>query len=202
GPRWPVVAYGESYGAFLALQLASVRPDLFRGVIAISPFASLSRLRAVASPPVRQLVDLLAAPAPEATDLLRADLPRGCPVLLAHGSEDRTIPVQQSRELAASLRDQGYVDGRDLWLLELPGEGHVLSGREARRRLYHAITRFLSSISATTGSGHPARGRAVGPAGGETSWSDAQDTVWQVGGLAHAPEPLVAGGTPATPRLR
>ncbi len=179
GPRWPLVAYGESYGAFLALQLAAARPDLFQGVIAISPCASLSSLRAVARPQVRQLVDLLTGPAGHDTaDLLHGGPAPRCPLLLAHGSEDHTIPVEQSRDLARALRAKGYVDGRDLWLLELPGEDHVLSGREARRQLYRAIASFLSCIAP---SPHEV---------GHLASRYAQDTVWQVGGLAHAPEPM------------
>lgn len=179
GPRWPLVAYGESYGAFLALKLAAFRPDLIRGVIAVAPFASLASLRAVAHPPVRQLVDLLGGPSlgHDTADLLRHGPAPGCPLLLAHGSQDHTIPVEQSRVLADALRAQGYVDGRDLWLLELPGEDHVLSGREARRRLYNSIASFLSFIAPT-------------PRGlDQLASRDVQDTVWQVGGLAHAPEP-------------
>jgi dienelactone hydrolase len=50
----------------------------------------------------------------------------GAPVLLVHGTRDRTAPVSESRRLAERLHGLG----RDVTLLEIDGAGHVFNFRD------------------------------------------------------------------------
>jgi pimeloyl-ACP methyl ester carboxylesterase len=143
-----VVLYGHSYGAFLALLVAATHPDRCDGVIAVSPFTSLSAVRSAGMPSVRRLVDLLVGPGPDAD---RADVLRLCgelqaKVLIAHGGRDRVVPIEQSHLLRDRLLAAGYRESRDLRFLPLPEEGHLIAGRAARLRLYRQIESFLDDV--------------------------------------------------------
>ena len=115
------VVYGTSYGAFLALLAAAREPRGWSGCAAIAPFRSAVSLYADAGPAVRNLIDRRGGRGGASADL-DAVLDRiTVPVLLAHGLLDETIPVAQSRALAARLR----AAGRRVCLLEAPGRGHA-----------------------------------------------------------------------------
>lgn len=64
-----------------------------------------------------------------------------CPVLLIHGNRDRSAGVEQSRRLAARLRELG----REVELLEIPGAGHVFNfrNREMADLAWNATMRWL-----------------------------------------------------------
>ncbi len=48
------------------------------------------------------------------------------PVLLVHGADDTSAPLEESRRLERALRDRG----RDVELLVVPGAGHVFNFKE------------------------------------------------------------------------
>ncbi|MGH2769720.1 MAG: alpha/beta hydrolase family protein [Actinomycetota bacterium] len=155
GGQAALVLYGQSYGAFLALMTAATRRKICDGVIALSPFTSLSSIRSAGTPSVRRLVDVLASPMrpEEESDLLRRCGDLDAKLLIAHGSRDRVIPIEQSQALCDRLRAHGHRDGRDLWFLPLPGEDHVITGRAGVLALYHQIESFVSDVaSARKGS--------------------------------------------------
>jgi dipeptidyl aminopeptidase/acylaminoacyl peptidase len=56
-----------------------------------------------------------------ATTYARRDIP---PVFVAHGTDDRIVPVEQSRKLVDRLR----AAGADVDYLEVPGADHVWRG--------------------------------------------------------------------------
>lgn len=60
---------------------------------------------------------------------------KGFPVLIAHGLEDRVIPVRNSRVLSGALEDA--------WLARFPGGGHALMAQEPER-LGRLISLFLA----------------------------------------------------------
>jgi predicted esterase len=171
--RAAIVLYGHSYGAFLALLVAATYPQLCDGVVAVAPFTSLSSMRAVGTPWVQRLIDLLWTPTrDEQTDLLNRCGDLRAKLLIAHGSRDEVIPIQQSKALCDRLRAHGYRDGQNLWFLSFPEEGHRVEGRVAVLRLYDQIESFLCEVtsaprvSATAASDrHQTRSR-VGQAGG------------------------------------
>ena len=145
GSDVPVVLYGQSYGAFLALLTAALHPHLCDGVIAVAPFTSLQSIRAAGVPSVQRVANLvLGAGRAGEPNLLRICGDLRARVLIVHGGRDRVVPIAESRELCAALRARGHVDGRDLWFVPLPEEGHTISGRSAVQHLYELIESFLS----------------------------------------------------------
>jgi pimeloyl-ACP methyl ester carboxylesterase len=150
----PVVLYGHSYGAFLALLAAATHPHLCDGVIAHAPFTSLASLGAAGMPHVRRLTDLLQDPSLGGEpDLLRRCGSLRAKLLIAHGTEDHAVPITESEALCNRLRACGYRDGHDLWFLPFPGEGHAigdpaLGDPTELQRLYDQIEVFIAEILA------------------------------------------------------
>lgn len=141
-----VVLYGESYGAFLALLAGAARPCA--GIIALAPFASFSSLRGSGSPEVREVLELLdggnsdetGRNAVEACRIIRNR------VLIVHGTADRTIPVDESRALAATLRERRGAGEDGVTFVELENQGHELSGPVALARCYLEIADFVGGL--------------------------------------------------------
>jgi dipeptidyl aminopeptidase/acylaminoacyl peptidase len=48
------------------------------------------------------------------------------PILLVHGAEDTSAPLEESRRLERALRDRG----RDVELIVVPGAGHVFNFKD------------------------------------------------------------------------
>ncbi len=91
-PRQPVIYYGESLGAAVAIRLATEQPPA--ALILRSPFASLSEVAAVHYPllPARVLL----RDRYEAADrIVRLDTP----VTVIAGTHDSIVPIDQSREI-------------------------------------------------------------------------------------------------------
>jgi dipeptidyl aminopeptidase/acylaminoacyl peptidase len=141
-----VILYGESYGAFLALSVASVRPCA--GVIAFAPFASFESLSRSGSPEVRDLLNLLDAGNHLGTgrNLLAACRTIRGKVLISHGTADMRIPAAESRALAQALRGRDGAGEHDVQFVEMDGQGHDLSGRPVLQRWYREIATFVGSL--------------------------------------------------------
>jgi dipeptidyl aminopeptidase/acylaminoacyl peptidase len=141
-----VLLYGESYGAFLALATAAVRPCA--GVIAFAPFASFARLRESGSPEITELLDLLdeGNPLGFGRNLLTTQRTIRCNVLIAHGTADRTIPVAESRELARLLRGRDGAGEDKVRLVELHGQGHRLFGRDVLEHWFREVADFTANV--------------------------------------------------------
>ncbi len=141
-----VVLYGESYGAFLALSVAAVRPCA--GVIAFAPFASFESLSRTGSPEVRDLLDLLS----EGNHLANGrNLLAGCrtirgKVLISHGTADIRIPAAESRALVQALRGRDGAGEHDVQFVAMDGQGHDLSGRPVLERWYREVATFVAGL--------------------------------------------------------
>jgi dipeptidyl aminopeptidase/acylaminoacyl peptidase len=63
------------------------------------------------------------------------------PVLLIHGADDTSAPVEESRRLERALRERG----RDVDLIVIPGAGHAFNFRqpEDARRSWDATLDWL-----------------------------------------------------------
>jgi pimeloyl-ACP methyl ester carboxylesterase len=141
-----VILYGESYGAFLALCAAAVRPCA--GVIAFAPFASFESLSGSGSPEVRDLLDLLGGGNHEAYG---RNLLTGCrtirgKVLISHGTADIRIPAAESWTLVQALRGREEAGEHDVRFVAMEGQGHDLSGRPVLQQWYREIATFMASL--------------------------------------------------------
>jgi dipeptidyl aminopeptidase/acylaminoacyl peptidase len=142
-----VILYGESYGAFLALATAAVRPCA--GVIAFAPFASFESLRRTGSDEIRDLLQLLDAgnPLDFGRNLLEAHRTNRGKVLIVHGTADRTIPAAESRELARAWRERdGAGEEDEVHLVELHGHGHRLAGRGVLEHWFREVAAFVATV--------------------------------------------------------
>jgi dipeptidyl aminopeptidase/acylaminoacyl peptidase len=155
-----VVLYGESYGAFLALSVAAVRPCA--GVIAWAPFASFESLSLSGSSEVRDLLQLLDGGNQSGfgRNLLTACRTIRGKVLISHGTADMRIPAAESRALAQALRGRDGAGEHDVHFVAMDGQGHDLSGRRALEHWYREIATFVVSLpgSRTPAQRAPAAG--------------------------------------------
>jgi acetyl esterase/lipase len=139
-----VTLIGHSAGGHLALWAAS-RDDSavdFQRVIAQAPVTNL-----VAAEAAHALMGGTPEQHPEryaACDPLQL-LPVGVPVLLVHGAEDMTIPVERSREYLAAAR----AAGDDVELIEPQPGGHR-SHIDPRSPAWRAAVEWLSDRRSTS----------------------------------------------------
>jgi dipeptidyl aminopeptidase/acylaminoacyl peptidase len=141
-----VILYGESYGAFLALATAAVRPTA--GVIAFAPFASFESLSSCGSPEVVDLLHLLGGGnQPNFGRNLLADCRtiRG-KVLISHGTADIRIPATESWALVQALRGREQAGEHDVQFVAMDGQGHDLTGRPVLQRWYREVATFVVGL--------------------------------------------------------
>ncbi len=134
-PGNPLVYFGESLGAAVAIELASVDPPA--ALILRSPFTSLADIGRVHYPwlPVgRLLKDRY--PSAERIESVRV------PTLVIAGEADSIVPISQSREIFAAAPGPKQ-------LLAIPGADHndavLVSGPE----VIEAITAFAAQATAS-----------------------------------------------------
>lgn len=144
--RWlkhdgPIFVYGHSMGTAFAVHVGVNRPGT--AVILEAPLTSIQDLVAAMKhrPPwyarlfVRITIDEALTRWRQPVDLIK-ELAR--PLLIIHGTNDRTIPVAQGRRMfAAALTTQKH-------LCELPGEDHYpVQPNPDRRTDLSCLTAFL-----------------------------------------------------------
>jgi dipeptidyl aminopeptidase/acylaminoacyl peptidase len=106
-----VVLMGGSAGGFTALLVAAKHPELVAGVIALYPVTDLLDLAATTHRFESGYHLRLVGPLPETADRYRERSPVSlaaqvrAPVLLLHGTADRSVRPEQSAALAAKLAD-------------------------------------------------------------------------------------------------
>ncbi|MFJ4596980.1 MULTISPECIES: alpha/beta hydrolase family protein [unclassified Kitasatospora] len=149
GSAPPPMLYGVSYGAHLALLAAAADPQLWSRCAVVAPFLSAARLHAQASPAVRALIDRLGGRTEVEDGLGPRDLWTladriRTPLMIVHGTDDRTIPVDQSRQLRQRLLDTGHSEGTHFRYAEVPGGGHSPLENLAGAHLREQLVEFLS----------------------------------------------------------
>lgn len=116
-PGAKIAALGVSFGTGLAVELARDRP--IAGVLLISPYASVVRLFAKNGMPLLPHVPLparwLMTDTFDSEALIR-DV--HVPVMILHGTEDRTIALAEARRLYAAANQPKT-------MIEVPGAGHA-----------------------------------------------------------------------------
>lgn len=149
-----VCIVGSSYGGYAAMAGPTIDPGVYRCAVSI---AGVSDLRAMVawsaqragarnSPIVRYWNRFMGAER-VGDRTLDARSPRqqaaraDAPILLLHGRDDTIVPYEQSRIMAAALRDAG----KPYELIALEGEDHNLSRGETRQRTLAETLRFLEA---------------------------------------------------------
>ena len=121
----PVVVFGSSLGAAVALQASPQEPRI-AAIVAVAPFSDLRTVATERAPFFATTKDIQGAfTLAEATagfkvddvDCARAASSIAVPVLLVHGANDRETPVEHSRRI------HGRLSGPKK-LLIVPGAGH------------------------------------------------------------------------------
>jgi uncharacterized protein len=119
-----VIYLGESLGGAVALALAEEAPP--RGLVLLSAFASVRRMRDVHYPFIPAALVPDAYPSPRR--IARIDVP----VLVVHGEQDEIVPVSQGRALFEAARGPKRLE-------ILPRVGHndlvMLAGRGLVERI-------------------------------------------------------------------
>lgn len=144
----PLMLFGVSYGAFLALITAAAEPALWARCVAVSPFASPHSLYAEGSDGTRSFLRRLGALDTIDDALGPRDLERlagriTAQLLILHGIEDETIPVSQPRHIVAALERVGRRSGTDFCYQEMASGHNPLqsASAQASRR---AVVQFLT----------------------------------------------------------
>jgi hypothetical protein len=128
----PVVAWGWSLGAAVAIPLAARSGQRLAGLIAASPWTRLEDVAAVHFP--RFLVRLLLS---ERYDSLAAAAAVSIPALVLHGGRDGIIPAEHGRRLAATLAGPTHYR-------EVPGAGH--NDLFAHPQAWREVASFLARL--------------------------------------------------------
>lgn len=132
-----VVLYGQSLGTTAATDLAARRPCA--ALILESGLSSAADMAALIMPGLPGFVHRLARNRFESARKLERVR---CPVLVAHGERDETIPVEQGRKLYAAAREPKE-------LIVLPAAGHndmaSAGGEEYLNRLDAFMRRALTA---------------------------------------------------------
>ncbi len=146
-----VCIVGASYGGYAALAGAAFTPDLYACAVSVNGISDIPQMggfiREHSGPDSdayrywRDLIgdpsdaDVIAFSPSRAVDAIKA------PILLIHGTSDTRVPPSQSRVFADLLRQKG----KDVELMELPGEDHWLSTGDSRLTVLDALERFLGA---------------------------------------------------------
>jgi len=132
---------GWSYGGYAALMGAVKEPDLYRCAVSIAGVSNLPRLLARSSRIGTRYIGnywkdnkALAenSPAKRAAEIR-------IPVLLAHGTWDEVVPVEQSKLMATALKDAN----KEFEILSLDKAGHSVLDPVQRLRLFRGVESFL-----------------------------------------------------------
>lgn len=149
-----VCIVGASYGGYAAMAGPTLDEGVYRCAVSV---AGVSDLRAMVawsaqrtgarnSPTVRYWNRFMGAER-VGDRTLDARSPRqqaaraDAPILLLHGRDDTVVPYEQSRIMAAALRDAG----KPYELITLEGEDHNLSRSETRQQMLAETIRFLET---------------------------------------------------------
>lgn len=135
---------GASYGGYAALLGAARTPDLYQCAIS---FAGISDLRELRSSYRNYMnYNLAKKQLGKDNDVLEQNSPLNMveqikvPVLLLHGTEDRSVPVKQSRMMAEELADEKKV----FTYIEIEDGTHHLDYLPHRKQTFEAIDAFLN----------------------------------------------------------
>jgi fermentation-respiration switch protein FrsA (DUF1100 family) len=131
-----IVLYGHSLGTAIVADVASRRT--FGAVVLESGFSSASSVATSALPWLPHFLHFLGKNRFESARKLRTVK---CPILIAHGDPDHTIPTGEAKLLYASANEPKK-------LLIIPGAGHVVFGSAGEQYLGQVEQFIRESIKA------------------------------------------------------
>lgn len=142
-----VCIVGGSYGGYAALMGVVKTPELYRCAISFAGVTDLPDMIAFETEYIggREWTETALGKAWGDRERLRATSPARqaeriqAPVLLAHGSVDRVVPVDQSEAMASALKKAG----KPYKYVELEGGDHHLSRYSHRLTFFKAMEAFL-----------------------------------------------------------
>jgi dipeptidyl aminopeptidase/acylaminoacyl peptidase len=148
-----VCIIGGSYGGYAALAGGAYTPDLYKCVAAIAPVADLASMLAAEkrehgrnSWVYGYWSNLIGDRSKDraridAVSPVNAAANFKAPVLLIHGSEDDTVPFNQSVKMEEALKRAG----KTVKLVKLKGEDHFLSSSQMRLQALRELDAFVAA---------------------------------------------------------
>lgn len=146
-----VCIVGASYGGYAALAGAAFTPDRYACAVSVNGIADIPQMAGFIrerageeSDEYRYWRDLIGDPSE--ADVIAFSPSRAiesikAPIMLIHATNDTRVPPSQSRIFADLLRRKG----KEVELIELPGEDHWLSSGPSRLTVLEAMDRFLAA---------------------------------------------------------
>jgi len=145
-----VIVSGAGYGGYMALAALVNYGERLRGAVAMAPITDFIAFVGSTAPETRGAAREEYGDERDADDrlflrrispLINAErITR--PVLIAHGQNDRGVPLAQSDQLVLRLR----VRNRTVWYLKATDEGGSFARWQNREAYYRAFAEFLSSV--------------------------------------------------------
>ena len=142
-----VCIVGASYGGFAALYGVTALPDVYKCGVSVNgvadPGALVLQLKVRYGEDATLLLDLFGDNAREVaagSPLLNAGAAQA-PVLLVYSPLDTTVPPKEQTQAMAERLKQA---GKDVTLVELPGDDHYLRSSASRIRMLTSMDEFLA----------------------------------------------------------
>jgi dienelactone hydrolase len=130
---------GSSYGGYAALMGVAKNPDMFCCAISISGISDLNKLMLQKGNYLnRALIGDDSSERKQSSPITYAENINR-PILIAHGTADKTVYCSQSEDMADALEKAD----KDVTFLKLPDETHYLENLDNRVMLFEAIEKFL-----------------------------------------------------------
>lgn len=134
---------GASYGGYAALMGATKTPDLFKCAISFAGISDIKKLRGISRYTSNK--NTMREQLGNDMEQLKNTSPINMvekihiPILLIHGDEDASVPVEQSRLMVAELKRQNKI----YEYIELKNGSHHLDILQHRKQTFEAMEAFL-----------------------------------------------------------
>ena len=140
-----IAVMGGSYGGFMTLAAVTTYPDLWGAAVELFGIANFHTFMENTGPWRRKLRATEYGDADRDADLLREISPIHrvdrirAPLMALHGARDPRVPIGETEQIVAALRDRG----QPVEYVRFENEGHGFVKYDNRVRAYTAIADFL-----------------------------------------------------------